>query len=465
MLLSLPVLFLAVVVTSEPADAAKPSPKLMIYPAPKGAELSKDYTVTVNGKPVDVYIAPVWEPAYTPSFGGPYSFAYFDFQGGVGVSVTSKKPLDKVRILPEAHKINAKTAGGRLTFRLTKPCQISIEPDAKNGPLLLFANPIEVNPPKKNDTGVRFFGPGIHEAGEIKLGDNETLYVAGGAIVKGGVTAQGMNIRIRGRGIIDGGKWERFKGPSHNPICAIDCNNLKIEGIILKDSWSWTCVFMGCTKVIVDDMKICSSRCENNDGIDIVNSQHVMITNSFIRSDDDCIAPKGMDAGGGMAVDDVTVTKCVLWTDRAHIWRVGCESRAGAMRNMLFKDIDVLHFSSWAPWLISLQPAEDMLMENISFLDIRVNGEGQKNLIELMTEPTIWAKKQTPGMIRNCSFENIIVNGEPTGILGLVSIRGSNTEHTIENVVFDNIVRYGNKLTKDSPEVEINQFTKDITIR
>ncbi|MHB1458399.1 MAG: glycosyl hydrolase family 28 protein [Armatimonadota bacterium] len=453
------------IAVSEPADTAAQEPKLVVYPAPQGAELSKDYIVTVNGKKVDVYIAPVWEPPYGTPFGGPYSFAYFDFQGSAKVSVTTKKPLDKVKVLPASRRIKPKVSGETMTFKLTKPCQISIEPDAKNGPLLLFANPIEVNPPKKGDPGVRYFGPGIHDAGEIKLGDNETLYIAGGAVVRGGVKAQGSNITIRGRGIIDGGKWERFKGPTNNPLFAIDSNNLKVEGIILKDSWTWTCLFMGCRNVTVDNLKICSSRCENNDGIDIVNSQHVFITNSFIRSDDDSIAPKGMGAGNGMAVDDVKVTKCVLWTDRAHIWRVGCESRAESMRNMLFKDIDVIHFSNWEPWLISLQPAEDMPMENIRFENIRVNGEGQKHLIELMTEPTIWATKQTAGTIRNCSLKNIVVTGDSAGKMGLVSVRGSNPEHTIENVVFENIVRYGHKLAKDSPEVEINQFTKNITIK
>ncbi|MHB1000019.1 MAG: glycosyl hydrolase family 28 protein [Armatimonadota bacterium] len=459
-------LILGVPVASN-GETVKQSGKVVTYPAPKGTELSTDYTVTVNGKHVDVYSAPVWYPPFpgVPPFGGPYSFAYFDIRGIVDVTVTTKKPLDKVRVLPESRGIKPKVTGDRLAFSLKKPCQLSIEPDAKNGPLLLFANPIEVNPPKQGDPGVRYFGPGVHEAGEIKLSDNETLYIAGGAVVRGGIYAKGSNIRITGRGIIDGGKWERFKGPTQNPVGALDCTNLRLDGIILKDSWSWTCVLRGCTNVSIDNLKICSSRCENNDGIDIVNSRHVKISNSFIRSDDDCIAPKGFGEGGGMAVDDVTVTKCVLWTDRAHIWRVGCESRAEAMRNMLFKDIDVIHFTGYGTCMIVLQPAEDMLMENIRFEDIRVNGEGQERLIELMTDPTIWAKKQTPGILRNCHFKSITVTGDPGGNLGRISIRGSNPERTVEGITFEKIVRYGKKLTLDSPELDINQFTKDITIK
>ncbi|MHB1000057.1 MAG: glycosyl hydrolase family 28 protein [Armatimonadota bacterium] len=459
-------LILGVPVASN-GETVKQSGKVVTYPAPKGAELSSDYAVTVNGKHVDVYSAPVWYPPFpgVPPFGGPYSFAYFDIRGSVDVTVTTKKPLDKVRVLPESRGIKPKVTGDRLAFRLKKPCQLSIEPDAKNGPLLLFANPIEVNPPKQGDPGVRYFGPGVYEAGEIKLSDNETLYVAGGAVVRGGIYAKGSNIRITGRGIIDGGKWEPYKGPTQNPVSAVDCSNLKLDGIILKDSWTWTCVLRGCTNVSIDNLKICSSRCEYNDGIDIVNSRHVKISNSFIRSDDDCIAPKGFGEGGGMAVDDVTVTKCVLWTDRAHIWRVGGESRAEAMRNMLFKDIDVIHFTGYDPCMIVLQPAEDMLMENIRFEDIRVNGEGQEEFIQLMTDPTMWAKKPTPGILRNCHFKSITVTGDPGGNLGRISIRGSNPERTVEGITFEKIVRYGKKLAIDSPELDINQYTKGITVK
>ena len=38
-----------------------------VYPAPSGATLSKQYAVSVDGKPVDVYQAPIWNPSYAPA--------------------------------------------------------------------------------------------------------------------------------------------------------------------------------------------------------------------------------------------------------------------------------------------------------------------------------------------------------------------------------------------------------------
>ena len=318
---------------------------IVTYPAPKGAALSEQYVVRVNGKPVDVYIAPVWEPGYVKSFGGPYSFAYFDCSGSVTVEIAARKSLKQVRILPESLGIRPDVTGDTLTFTVKSPCQFSVEPNAKEGPLLLFVNPLETDPPKPGDPGVIYFGPGIHKANEIKIGDNQTLYIAGGAVVKGGVRAQGANIRIMGRGIVDGLDWERFKGPTNNLISLMKCTNAKIEGIILKDSWSWTFPMFGCRGVHVDNVKICSARCENNDGIGVCNSQDVEIENCFIRTDDDSITTKGLGELFGPPpyppTENVKVERCVLWTDRANVWRLGCECRAQAMRRLVFRNIDV----------------------------------------------------------------------------------------------------------------------------
>jgi hypothetical protein len=76
--------------------------QLVTYPAPLGADLSEDYEIKVNGQKIDVYRGTTWQPAYMSSFGGPFSFAYFDFSGCITVEVISKhKSLDKVRILPD----------------------------------------------------------------------------------------------------------------------------------------------------------------------------------------------------------------------------------------------------------------------------------------------------------------------------------------------------------------------------
>jgi len=441
--------------------------KVVIYPAPKGAALSDQYSVTVNGKPLDVYVAPVWEPGYVKSFGGPYSFAYFDFSGTATVQVEARnQPVTRehLRILPESRGILPEITGSKLSFAVSSPCQLSIEPDGKNGPLILFANPLEVDPPRPGDAGVIYFGPGLHLANEIKVADNQTLYIAGGAVVKGGIHAQGANIRIMGRGIIDGLDWERFKGPTLNLLRLTKCTNAVIEGVILKDSWSWTFPMYACRGVQIDNVKIVSTRCENNDGMGVCNSQDVKIENCFIRTDDDCITTKGFGEHLGIdpypPVENLTVERCVLWTDRAHIWRLGCECRASTMRGLVFKDIDVIHYTDPTCPAITVQPAEGMLMEDVRFENIRFNGEGQQRFIQIITHPTQWAKEQTPGMVRNVVFKDIVLDGVAGH--GWLEIAGSDPHHTVEDITFENVMRYGQRL--DAPDI-IGGHTREVVFK
>lgn len=77
-------------------------------------------------------------------------------------------------------------------------------------PLVIFGNPLEKDAPKAGDKNVVYFGAGVHTPDEIKLSDNQTLYIAGGAVVKSRLRATGKNITVRGRGILSGELSERF---------------------------------------------------------------------------------------------------------------------------------------------------------------------------------------------------------------------------------------------------------------
>ena len=69
--------------------------------------------------------------------------------GQVEVRVTSKRLLTETVIRPVAAGVQAKVVDDHtLTFRLDRPRKLSIEPDGRSGPLLLFANPMQKAPPK-----------------------------------------------------------------------------------------------------------------------------------------------------------------------------------------------------------------------------------------------------------------------------------------------------------------------------
>lgn len=426
----------------------------------QAAEDSSAYQVRVNGTAIPVYRANVWEPGYVPSYGGPYWFCSFDLTGEATVEVSTVRSLDKLAVLPESRGVTARVAEAKATLRIQKPAQLVFEPDGKNGPLMIFSNPPEVNPPKEDDPNVTYFGPGVHDAGAIELADNQTLYLAAGAIVRGGIHARGANITIRGRGILDGNSYPRFEGPTRYPLLLDNCRDVTVEGIIIKDGWSWTFVLQGCDGVRVDNVKLLCCRVENGDGFDIVNSRDVTISRSFVRSDDDVISPKGMGFAGGQAVENLTVEDCVLWTDRAHVWRFGAECQTQAMRNMVFRNLDILHFPDiWThdevPFCISMEPAEDMPIQNVLFEDIRIRTAGQRGFIDVRPKFTKWAKKQTPGRIENVVFSNVSFTGPAGKSPGRIRISGPDAEHAVRNVSFQNVSRNGDPVQKDSPGVEV----------
>jgi len=366
-------------------------------------------------------------------------------------------------IRPESAGVKYKVKGDSIQFQLNQPCQLSIEPEGRLNPLLLFANPPQVNPPDKDDPNVIYFGPGIHKPERIRVGAGQTLYLAGGAVVKGGVEIAGDNVTVCGRGILCGRDWPWRKGPG-SMIRMRNVKNVNIRDIILRGSWSWTIVPRNCDDVLIENVKICGSKCPNDDGINPVNSRNVTIRNCFIRTDDDCIAMKGTNIEYGN-VENILVENCVLWGDRARIFLLGHESRAEYMRDITIRNVDVLHFSM-TPFLI--EPGEEMAIENVLIENVRCYAECWRECRDFIRlQPVInqYMKTQVPGRISGMHFKNVTLDGkDEKGWYG-IWIKGHSKGYGVSNVRFENMSWFGEKLRKDSPGVRIEDNTNDIIFR
>ena len=124
-------------------------------------------------------------------------------------------------------------------------------------------------------------------------------------------------------------------------------SNVTVTGITIRGSSHWTIVPRGSRNVTIRNVKLCNSRVQNDDGINPCNSQDVLITDCFIRSDDDCVALKGLNFDDANSnVERITVENCILWCDRARIFLLGHESRAQFMRDVTLRNLDIIHFSA-----------------------------------------------------------------------------------------------------------------------
>jgi hypothetical protein len=474
--------------------------QVIAYPAPKGEPLSLDYTVEVNHKPVAVY------PVKTQHRDKRYSIAYFDFSGTVTVRIKSSFPLDSLVVLPYKYGIKPVINGNEATFTTDQHFDISFEPTGANSPLLLFSNPIENDAPKKGDKNVIYYGPGVHnpKGGLIKLTSGQTLFIAGGSVVKAGIDATGDNISIIGRGIIDGSDWEHNAGPNDFMINATDCNNLQIKDVILKGSYYWTVVPQGCDRVLIDHVRLAGSRVGNDDGVDPCNSSNVTIRNCFFRTDDDSISPKGTTRTGGELTsrpsENILVEDCVFWVDFANVFRIATESSCPGIRNFTARNIDVIHFPARRQvQIFYLHPTGNMPMENLVFENIRINGESFFNLVKLTPmQPLVGTRPiekprsnnitsgpgrrgvgsrgygefvLVPGVgpyIHNITFRNITTygdnksgNSDPAAVL----IKGIDQTKDVSNVTFDDVTLYGRPLTATSPGVQLGQFVSNLKFR
>ncbi len=439
-------------------------------PAPAGeAAADGAYKVSVNGVPVDVYTA------QSEFFEGDYYFASFDFSEKAEVKISSPSMNPKAVVLPESFGIQTKIDGGVMTFEAEKPFRVSVETNGRIKPLLLFGNALETDAPDAKDPNVVYFGPGIHRTGKISLTDNQTLYLAAGAVVKGCVYASGKNIVIRGRGILDGQESPRFQGPGRFMMDCKDCTNIEIRDIILRNPWSWTFVTWNCDGVLIDGVKICGSRMLNDDALDLVNTENAVVRNCFFRTQDDSIAIKGC-AEQTRPCRNIRIENCQFWTDVANVFRIGYECETDGMYDIYATNIDVLHYSKnyrapteyWANTIVWLQASNGMKMENCHFENVTVYSDGS-DMILLIARPMCckYGKIQNPepGTIRSCSLKNVRVVGETGGFHGTLFLEGANETQCVDGISFENVEYFGRPISKDSPCVQIGPNVQNVNFR
>ncbi|MDO5582355.1 MAG: glycosyl hydrolase family 28 protein [Planctomycetia bacterium] len=444
--------------------------EVKVYPAPKGEAVIGVWAIKADGKPVDVY------SAMSQDEGKEYYFASFDFSGKVKLEISAADfSFDKLVIGPDRFGVKTIQKKERsVILEADKPFQIVLEPNGLIKPLILFGNEIEKDIPAKDQKNVVYYGPGVHKTGKIVLKDNQTLYLAGGAVVKGCISTVGSNITIRGRGILAGEDSPRFNGPGRFMIDCWHGEKITVRDIILRNPWSWTFVTWCCQNVLIDNVKIMGSRMLNDDALDLVNTRNSVVKNCFFRSQDDNIAIKGKD-GMHRRCENILIEDCVFWTDTANVFRIGYECETDGMRNIQAKNIDVWRYSPynpvsmyWARAIVWLQPNQNMMMENCRFENFNIRSNGS-DMTVVLAKPMSCRygkfKKPVPGRIQNCSFKNFNIYGEKGNFRGELYMEGSLPDHFVNGMMFENFVYFGKKIDKNSPIIQTRGNIKDIEVR
>ena len=475
--------------SQESYDTVANLPQLTVFGAPTGAPKNNTFSVYVKyegGQWIDLfaYDAEV-DGGNQPSPKYHMAFVSFDADFSKKIEVKVHKndgPMSNVKIRPGGAGIAPTIVDANtITFTLTGPQKLSVEVnnDLHNN-LMVFANKPEENPVTAAAPNVYYFGAGIHKIGTdgqgtLVLKDNDKVYIAGGAIVYGSISASGANnISVTGRGILCGSMFPDHAYPHTigRRLIQIDkSDKIRIEGITLLNSVSWNVSVSNSTNLVCRNLKVMGWTI-NSDGIDPTSSSNVLIDDCFIRNYDDCVSVK-LSYGGAASPTardsrNVTVQNCILWTDQGRALGFGPESYSSQNRvydSIMVKNIDILYNQNynvdWAKGAISILLGDDATMQNVTFEDIRVDKLGTKtNLVTLTILQTPY-NISVGKRLQNVNFNRISLNSA----LNIDNtIRGYDASRIIDGVHFTDL-KINNSNIKDatSGKFNINNYAQNIT--
>jgi hypothetical protein len=238
--------------------------------------------------------------------------------------------------------------------------------------------------------GVVYLRPGRYVTGPLWLKDNVELQLAAGATivmspdradwpagVRALVNARSVkHIAITGRGTFDrNAQWEYLPVRGQDPeileeqgiarqagvemkryyrkgdvqkylFVLQDAEDVRLEGVTIKNAPLWNVRLQDCNRVWIRGIHLYSDleRGVNSDGIDIVSSSNVLLSDSIIATADDAICLKTVGLGQRgtgtiRPVENVVVNNCIL-TSSSTPMMIGTETHAD-IRHVVFSNIIV----------------------------------------------------------------------------------------------------------------------------
>jgi len=280
------------------------------------------------------------------------------------------------------------------------------------------------------------------------------------------------NIAIMGRGTIDGhgkkwwaysevevkkskgSKWQdEFKRLNKNVLAPdlpgwielgflrppfiqfMNCKNLLIEGITIRNSPFWTVNPEFCENVTIRGVTINNPPSPNTDGINPESCKYVHISDCHISVGDDCITIKsGKDrAGRKMAApaENYTITNCTMLSGHGGVV-IGSEMSGGvkkiAISNCIFDGTDRgirIKTARGRGGVVEDIRVDNIIMKNIRDQAIVLDMQYAKTKEEPVSE-------RTP-RFRNIHFSNITAQTNEAGYINGLE------EMPVENISFNNI--------------------------
>lgn len=477
---------LACLVLGIAAHAAHPVPsRVQVHPFPEAVRYSHhndDFTVRVRtpgGPWQDLYEYKVKVDLDNPQTA---SMVYFNFNGTVELAIQKNNgDFARVDVRPTARGIKPVVRDGVAYVTLSRPENLSVEFDGDRlHNLHVFSQSIRADMPAvpaglaSTDIGVGktpdltqptvFFGPGIHR-GEFRLRSNTTVYIHGSAILKNPLIIDGVeNVRVISDGLFDGAEKTTIR----------NARQIDIDGPIFINQPEGTMRCITSQDVAERGVRTIGAG-PWSDGLGHFACERVTVSNSFIRTSDDCITfyNHRWDIWGDTR--DVKVTDSTLWADVAHAIMIGIHGntptpahpRAEVLERLRFSNLDILDHDEDDPeyaGALGIMAGDDNLVRDVTFENIRVERIEEGKLFNFKIAYT--AKYNTsPGLgIENVTLRNVAYTGK--GAASAAALTGRDAQRRVRNIVLDNVTVGGKRITGPAPGLlEMNEFVDGVQFR
>jgi len=274
-----------------------------------------------------------------------------------------------------------------------------------------------------------YLSNGTFLSGEVKLKNNVGLYVEGGAVLLASrskddyshralVYAENAeNISISGRGAIDGhgAVSKEFPKVRNHPIHFVQCKNVKVQDVTLRNSTTWIQHYLKCDNLVIDGVTVesrinadiekrryATAPGRNEDGLNINSCQQVRISNCVINSDDDGIVLKSTS---GRPCRNVTITNCIVSSNASAI-KFGTES-GGGFQNITVSNCAIYDTRNSG---IALEIVDGGTLDRVNINNITMrNVKGSAIFIRLGNRARLYDRKEKPGIgkVRNIMISNV----------------------------------------------------------
>ena len=255
---------------------------------------------------------------------------------------------------------------------------------------------------------------------DSNMGMNQSLIFAEGC----------TNIALGGAGTIDGrGSKANFPGletigaTPGRPflIRIIDCEQVHVQGLYLKDSPCWMQNYLNCEDLLIEGLTVQNQANFNNDGCDIDGCRRVIVRNCQINSEDDGLCFKG---AAERPTQDVVVENCRIYSTTNPV-KLGTDSQS-VFRNVLLRDLQLGGPAAEMPAInrrrsesgISWEIVDGGHAENIYARDIHIARADSPLFLRLGDRGRVRPEESRPqaGTLRRIVYDRI--SGDDNGARG-----------------------------------------------